>query len=431
MSRVPVELREQVLEYWRGHSEAWKLSGLTQKAYCEQHNISLKNFGNWRAQLKRVVLMGSEARWGHYPRLRRTLADLSPRANPRAKPGVNPRVKTSVAAISRVGMPLTAMGHVARYLRFWLALAAIVCLVERADAATTVRVGNSSATAFNFMPLKIGIKQGYFAENGVDVQEIDLGGASPIFQAMIAGSIDMSLAAGTDIPFIMKGVPETGVGAIAITPALLGIIVPWNSPVHSLADLKGKKIGVSTEGSLTQWVAIEAAAKAGLARKDITFVTNGSSTAADIAALVTGEDDAQVSAVALGWNLEDQKKGRLLASAADFVGPFLFNVIYAQNDFIREHPDAVRGFLKGWYVTVNFMATHRAETIQFENAIDHFSDAVNEKQYDAVMPSLSRDGTLPPNALAATARSMVDLHMLPTEPDMMKFLTTRFLPHQR
>lgn len=97
MSRVPVELREQVLGYWRGHSEAWKLSGLTQKEYCEQHNISLKNFGNWRAQMKRVALMGSDARWGHYPRLRRTLVGLSPRA----KPGVNPRVTTAVPAAVR------------------------------------------------------------------------------------------------------------------------------------------------------------------------------------------------------------------------------------------------------------------------------------------------------------------------------------------
>ena len=98
MPRVPAELREQVLAYWRGHSEAWKLSGLTQQEYCEQHNISLKNFGNWRAQLKRVALMGPKARWGHYPRLRRTLADISPRVNPRAKPGVNPRVRKPVPA---------------------------------------------------------------------------------------------------------------------------------------------------------------------------------------------------------------------------------------------------------------------------------------------------------------------------------------------
>ena len=319
----------------------------------------------------------------------------------------------------------------ARYLRLCLAVAAIMGLVPRAGAATTVRVGNSSATAFNFMPLAFGIKQGNFAKNGVEVEVVDLGGASKIYQAMIAGSIDMSLAAGTDVPFIMKGVPETGVGAIAITPALLGIVVPWNSPIHTLADLKGKKIGFSTVGSLTQWVAFAAVHKAGLTPNDITGVTDGSTTPPQIAALETGQVDAQVSAVALGWNLEQQKKGRLLASASEFVGPFLLNAIYAQDDFMKKHPDAVRGFLKGWYETVNFMATHRAETVAFETSIDHFSDAVNEKQYDTVMPSLSRDGKFPPDAVAATARSMVDLGMLKTEPDMAKFLTTRFLPPSR
>jgi NitT/TauT family transport system substrate-binding protein len=318
--------------------------------------------------------------------------------------------------------------HAARSLRLWFAVAAITGAAWGADAATVVRVGNSSATAFNFMPLELGIKQGYFAKNGLDVQIIDLAGASKIYQAMVAGSIDVSLAAGTDIPFIIKGVPETGVGAIAITPALLGIVVPWSSPIHSLADLKGKKVGVSTVGSLTEWVAFEAVRKAGLTQSDITIVTDGSTSAPQIAALVTGQVDAQVSAVALGWNLEQQKKGRLLATASEFVGPFLFNAIYARNDFIKEHPDAVRGFLKGWYEAVNFMATHRAETVQFEKSIDNFSDVVNGKQYDAVMPSMSRDGTFSPAALAATARSLVDLHMLKTEPDMTKFLTTRFLP---
>jgi ABC-type nitrate/sulfonate/bicarbonate transport system substrate-binding protein len=320
------------------------------------------------------------------------------------------------------------MRRAAGSLGLWLAVTAIACVVMGANAATTVRVGNSSATAFNFMPLELGIKQGYFAKNGLDVQVIDLAGASKIYQAMVAGSIDMSLAAGTDIPFIIKGVPETGVGAIAVTPALLGIVVPWDSPIRDLIDLKGKKVGVSTEGSLTEWVALEAVHKAGLTQNDITIVTDGSTTAPQIAALETGQVDAQVSAVALGWNLEQQNKGRLLAAASEFVGPFLLNAIYARDDFIKEHPDAVRGFLEGWYETVNFMATHRAETVQFEKSIDNFSNAVNEKQYDALMPSMSRDGKFPPDAVAATARSLVDLQMLKTEPDMSKFLTTRFLP---
>jgi len=50
----------------------------------------------------------------------------------------------------------------------------IAGVVGGTDAATAVRVGNSSATAFNFMPLELGIKEGYFAKNGLDVQVIGL-----------------------------------------------------------------------------------------------------------------------------------------------------------------------------------------------------------------------------------------------------------------
>ena len=85
----------------------------------------------------------------------------------------------------------------------------------------------------------------------------------------------------------MKGVPETGVGAIAVTPALLWDRRALELPIHTLTDLKGKKIGVSTLGSLTAWVAAEAVAKAGVTPKDVTIVTIGSTSAPQIAALET------------------------------------------------------------------------------------------------------------------------------------------------
>jgi hypothetical protein len=49
--------------FWRGHFEVWELSGLTQREHCERHGLSLKNFGNWRAQLKREDAAGPKARW--------------------------------------------------------------------------------------------------------------------------------------------------------------------------------------------------------------------------------------------------------------------------------------------------------------------------------------------------------------------------------
>jgi transposase len=69
---LPLRLEERVptRAFWRSHFEVWALSGLTQREYCERHGLSLKNFGNWRAQLKREDAVGPKARWGRYPRLR-------------------------------------------------------------------------------------------------------------------------------------------------------------------------------------------------------------------------------------------------------------------------------------------------------------------------------------------------------------------------
>jgi Transposase len=38
--------------FWRAHHEAWRRSELNQREYCEAQGISLKAFGNWRANFK-------------------------------------------------------------------------------------------------------------------------------------------------------------------------------------------------------------------------------------------------------------------------------------------------------------------------------------------------------------------------------------------
>jgi ABC-type nitrate/sulfonate/bicarbonate transport system substrate-binding protein len=110
--------------------------------------------------------------------------------------------------------------------------------IAPAMANSAIKVGNSSAQAFNFLPLGIGIEQKIFEKNGVDVSEVDLGGSAKLHQAMTAGAIDLGLGAGTDIAFLVKGAPETAVGAIAITPALFGVIVQYDAPIRKLSDLK-------------------------------------------------------------------------------------------------------------------------------------------------------------------------------------------------
>jgi len=95
--RLRLEEREPVRAFWRSHFEVWAVSGLTQRDYCERHGLSLKNFGNWRAQLKREDAVGPQARWGRYPRLR---SGDKPMASPMAKRGKS-AVLSAIAATER------------------------------------------------------------------------------------------------------------------------------------------------------------------------------------------------------------------------------------------------------------------------------------------------------------------------------------------
>lgn len=302
-------------------------------------------------------------------------------------------------------------------------------VLTRIDPArsATVQVGKSSAVAFNFDPIDVGIREKFFENVGLDVEVVTLAGSAKLQQAMIAGSVEFGLGAGTDIAFLVKGAPEIAVGAVALTPALFGVTVPYDSPAHALADLKGKRIGISTVGSLTQWLAFQLEKKEGWPPGSLTMVTDGSSPPPQLAALKTGQIDAQMSSVGFGWDLEQHKEGRLLAPASEFVGPFLMNVIFTTNTMVQRDPDTIRRFLNAWYQAVDFMARHKAETVEIARSIDHYSPEVEDKQYDAVMPPLSRDGRFPSAAVATVRRSFVELHILDREPDMSTYLTERFL----
>ena len=74
---------------------------------------------------------------------------------------------------------------------------------------------------------------------------------------MIAGSIDIGDGAGTQMALIAKGAPMMAVCENTTTFPFLSVGVPWDSPITSVEELKGKKIGVSTPGSLTDWLAQE------------------------------------------------------------------------------------------------------------------------------------------------------------------------------
>ena len=124
-----------------------------------------------------------------------------------------------------------------------------------AHASDRVRVGKSQGSAWTFLPLDVGVEQGLFARQGIEIENAELAGDAKLQQAFAAGGIDFGLGSGPGMAFAAKGSPVIAVAAFAGPPRNISAIVLHDSNIRQIADLKGKPIVNSATGSQSDWLA--------------------------------------------------------------------------------------------------------------------------------------------------------------------------------
>jgi NitT/TauT family transport system substrate-binding protein len=290
-----------------------------------------------------------------------------------------------------------------------------------------VRVGTAQAVSLAFLPIQIGEAAGIWKQVGIQVQSTALRGDAQVQQALAANDIDIGLGSGPGLGFLAKGVPAVGVAALAGAPYNMALVVSENSSLKGGADLKGKRIGVTTAGSLTEWLAKQIAVQQHFDPAEITTVALGDSKA-QVAALKTNEIDGFVAAVELGYDLQARHEGKIIVNFGPVVKHFVTHVIYARNEMVADHPDVVKKFLAGWFRSVAYMRTHRAEAIAIAAKYEGLDPAATSQSFDAVMAMMSRNGAWDNAALDEIASSLVDLKILDTKPDPETLVTRKFVP---
>jgi len=204
-----------------------------------------------------------------------------------------------------------------------------------------------------YLPLTIAEQLGYFKAEGLDVKVVDFAGGSQALRALVGGSADVvSGAFEHTINMQPKGQKLRAVVLMGRAPQIvLGINPKTMAGFKTVADLKGKKIGVTAPGSSTNVMANFVLAKAGLKPSDVSIIGVGAGAGA-VAAMRSGQIDALanldpvISLLTRSNDLKIISDTRILAEAEKvFGGPMPAGCLYLPQSFIDKNPRTVQALV--------------------------------------------------------------------------------------
>jgi len=285
-------------------------------------------------------------------------------------------------------------------------------------SAELLRVGKAGREGFSFVAADVGADVGIYKKYGLDLEISGFGGDARLQQAMTADGIDIGLGSGPGLAFIVKGSPVKGVAAMAGPPLLFALVVRNDDSVKTAEDLRGRKVGVSTVGSVTSWIVSEVSRQKGWGYDGVSQVPIGDD-ANRIAALKTKSIDGAIVNLAQALNFVQRGEGKVLLRFGELVKDFHIHVIFATDKAIASKPDVIRNFLKGWFDTISFMRKNKAETVKVAMQVMEKDQEISGRVYDELMPMFSDTGKFDPKALETLSKSYVELKLLPSAPDTL------------
>ncbi len=231
------------------------------------------------------------------------------------------------------------------------ALIGISLMKDGGDGArpekTRVRIGDLPVSVS--LPLYVALEKGYFEDEGLEAERVKFEAPNQIVDALMAGTVDLTSPGGA--MGIMGVANFKNPGKIKIYAASGGtvetpfdsILVKTGSPIATVPDLKGKRLGI-LPGIQWRTIARHILAQSGLlAEKDVTIVEL--SPALQAQALASGDVDALLGVEPIPTIVKAKKIGKeIVHGAAEraIVEPFYPGAGGVNLAFAKENPETMR-----------------------------------------------------------------------------------------
>ncbi len=253
-------------------------------------------------------------------------------------------------------------------------------IATAADKPEEFRVGYQKGSAILVIAKQRQVFEKRLKQIGVDkVKWVEFQFGPPLLEALGAGAVDIGVVG--DTPPIFAQAAKANLVYIASTPASASaILVPKNSTIQKVEDLKGKKVAIA-KGSSSHNLTIQALAKYGLSFKDIEPIYLAPADA--VAAFSTGRVDAWTIWDPYFAIAENKHNARVLIDTTD--KQLDSNSFYLANkDFAQNHPDVLKAALEEISAITRWADENRDQLAKISSeatGVDLESQTIASKRY--------------------------------------------------
>lgn len=272
-----------------------------------------------------------------------------------------------------------------------------------------VTIGLSFVPNIQFAPFYVAIEKGFYEQHGVDVELNHHQAGADLFGALVAGQEDVMMAGGDEILAARAKGAELVYVAEVFTRYPVGLIVPADSDIESVADLEGKKVGIPGPYGANYIGLLALLADAGLTEDDIQVESIGFTQAS---ALLAGHVDAVMGYVN-NEPLQLKKAGmdtRVFAVAD--VQPLVSNGLIVTEKTLQDDPAMVEAVVAATLEGTQYAIDHPDEALEIAKSfVPTLTDDQQVADAKAVLEAslpLWEQGTPPGASDPDTWQSMAD-----------------------
>src|SRR5881396_1540818 len=249
-----------------------------------------------------------------------------------------------------------------------------------------------SVPGATYLPLYVAVDEGTFAKQGIQADVVEFRGGADVIRAAVSGSVDVGVVALAEI--------TSGIDAGQPLKAFYaGFNIPdfdWYgaSFIKSLADAKGKRIGITQYGSSTDFITRYALTVNGLdPSKDVQIIQAGPP-ATRLAAMQAGQLDISIFSTPEKF-LAAERGYELIYSQKQLSDDYPQHLIFATESFLAAYPNTVKALLRGHTLAVRMAKQDKQRAEQ--SLIKHLQidPKYVERTYADVIDHLYEDGRLP------------------------------------